>query len=436
LSLTDLTIAEAGQQIRNGTITASELLEAHLERIGFLEPKLDAWVTIDADGARAAAKNADEETKAGKIRGHLHGIPVGVKDIYFTKGLRTTMGSSFYKDYVPDRDADVVAKLRDCGAVILGKTETTEFAHLDPAPTRNPWATGHTPGGSSSGSAAAVASRMAPLAFGSQTGGSVIRPAAYCGIVGIKPTYDLLSRGGIHPLTWSMDHVGFMTRTVTDAALTLDALASTETALYKPGRPLRVGYVEDYFLENAEPQVADAYDYAIQRLWRSEHLLDLFRLPPSFAAAHSAAQVIMATEAAALHREQFREHMDEYRPRLRGHIASGLLVPSSTYLQAQRVRSIYIRELLHAMKEYDAIVTPSTPTPAPEGLGSTGDSAFNVPWSLAGFPTLTVPSGFTVTGLPLGAQFVARPYNEPTLMALGKYAEGKFGRLGAPPAPA
>jgi Asp-tRNA(Asn)/Glu-tRNA(Gln) amidotransferase A subunit family amidase len=193
------TIRELEDEIRNGQLTPTELVESLLERIEDLEPRLDAWVTVDAEGAKRSAKALTREAKSGKLRSNLHGIPIGVKDIFNTKGLRTTMGSPLFADYIPDSDAAIVAKLRETGAIILGKTETTEFAYLDPAPTRNPWNTGYTPGGSTSGSAAAVASQMCPLAFGTQTGGSITRPASFCGVTAMKPTHGLLSTEGVYP---------------------------------------------------------------------------------------------------------------------------------------------------------------------------------------------------------------------------------------------
>ena len=224
----ELTIAEASRLIQEGKLTPTRLLESILKRIDGLEPVLEAWVTMDEERAMSDAEALTREAEEGSLRGSVHGIPVGVKDIYFTRGLRTTMGSKIYADYIPEYDAETVTILREAGAVIPGKTETTEFAAYDPAPTRNPWNTEHTPGGSSSGSAASVSSGMCPAALGSQTGGSVIRPAAFCGVVGLKPTYDLISRRGVFPLSWSLDHVGFFTRTVEDSTIMLNALSGVE----------------------------------------------------------------------------------------------------------------------------------------------------------------------------------------------------------------
>ena len=239
MDLHRLSIAEASEAIGRGEITPSELLESHLERIERHERDIRAWVTVDEDGARSTAARLTEESERGQFRGPLHGIPVGVKDIFYTAGLKTTMGSPIYSDFVLEKESAVVSVLREAGAVIVGKTETTDFACTDPAATRNPWNLQHTPGGSSSGSAAAVSSGMCPLALGSQTGGSVIRPAAFCGVVGMKPTYDLLSREGVYPLAWSLDHVGLFARSVRDASLVLGVLKGSEaTSIDTPWQSL------------------------------------------------------------------------------------------------------------------------------------------------------------------------------------------------------
>ncbi len=245
------TIAKASRMIRRGDLTPIELLETSLARIKQLESEVEAWVTIDEIGARTTAENLTKEAAKGLIRSPLHGIPVGVKDIFYTRGLQTTMGSPLYAGYIPDFDATVVSQLRELGAIILGKTHTTEFASHDPAPTRNPWNTAHTPGGSSSGSAAAVSAGMIPLAIGTQTGGSVTRPAAFCGIVGVKPTYDLLSRDGVYPFSWSLDHVGLFTRDVKDAAITLSFLTHQKVAP-RLRSPPRIGVPDRFFNEKVD----------------------------------------------------------------------------------------------------------------------------------------------------------------------------------------
>jgi aspartyl-tRNA(Asn)/glutamyl-tRNA(Gln) amidotransferase subunit A len=426
-----LTLSEASRLIEGGVLSPGGLLEALIKRIDRLEPVLEAWVTIDYEGARAAAEVLDKEAEEGRVRGALHGIPVGVKDIFYTEGLRTTMGSPIYREFIPTFDATSVARLREAGAIILGKTETTEFALSDPAPTRNPWNTEHTPGGSSSGSAAAVSSGMCPAALGTQTGGSVIRPAAFCGVVGMKPTYDLISRRGVFPLSWSLDHVGFFTRSVEDAAVMLEALAEREIPVGGKARdespPPRLGMLRGFFQEKAVESVWWGFEDAVERLSDAGAEISETPPPPSFRVVHAAHRLIMASEAASVHEEHFRERKDDYRIGLRGTIASGLMVPASAYLRALRIRSRFIREAEATLKGVDCLITPPAPTPALLGLESTGDPAFNAPWSFAGFPSMTLPSGLTGNGLPLGVQLIDGPYEESHLLEVAGWCEGVLG---------
>ncbi len=426
------TIAETLRQIKGGKKTPTDIVEEKLNRIAALESRLSAWVTVDEPGARETARRLTREAEGGRFRSPLHGVTVGVKDIYNTGGLRTTMGSPIFADNVPDSDAAVVAKLRELGAVILGKTQTTEFASHDNAPTRNPWNTAHTPGGSSSGSAAATAAGMCDVALGTQTGGSVTRPASYCGVVGVKPTYDLLSREGVYPLSWTLDHAGLFTRCVSDAETVLSSL--TGLARHTPMRsPPRIGVPDRFFNEKANRDASEGFRRAIDRLTERGAEITTLRLPKSFDAAHAAHRVIMSTEAAAVHRSLFEAEMPRYRPYIRGQIASGLLVPAHTYLAALRIRRIYRAEMDRAIAGLDAVATPSTTDAAPEGIAWTGDPAFNAPWSLAGFPTVTVPSGLSTVGLPLGLQLAAQPRRDMRLLTMAKWCEAALGFDASPP---
>ena len=417
----ELTVAEASQLIREGKLTPTRLLESILERIDALEPTLEAWVTMDRERALSDAEALTREAQEGSIRSPVHGIPVGIKDIYFTQGLRTTMGSPIYADHVPEYDAETVTILRDAGAVIPGKTETTEFAAYDPAPTRNPWNTEHTPGGSSSGSAAAVSSGMCPAALGSQTGGSVIRPAAFCGVVGFKPTYDLLSRRGVFPLAWSLDHVGFFTRTVEDAAIMLDILSGVE---HRPNpEPPKLGLLRGYYEKTAEESVWEGLMDAAVRLEEAGAEVVELQLPRSFECVHPAHRIIFAAEAASVHEEGFRKNPESYKPKMRSQVAAGLLIPSPAYLRAKRIRGVFGMEARDLLGEADCLLTPSSVTPALRGLESTGDPAFNAPWSFCGFPSITVPCGLTVDGLPLGAQLTGLPYGEEGLLSAASWCE-------------
>jgi aspartyl-tRNA(Asn)/glutamyl-tRNA(Gln) amidotransferase subunit A len=423
----ELTVAEASQLIRKGKLTPTRLLESTLKRIDALEPTLEAWVTMDLERALSDAETLTKEAQEGAFRSPLHGIPVGIKDIFFTQGLRTTMGSPIYADHVPDYDAETVTTLREAGAVIPGKTETTEFAAYDSAPTRNPWNTEHTPGGSSSGSAAAVSSGMCPAALGSQTGGSVIRPAAFCGVVGLKPTYDLLSRRGVFPLAWSLDHVGFFTRTVEDATIMLDVLSGVEHSPGPDPEPPKLGLLRGYYQETADEAVWEGLMDAAGRLEAAGAEVMELQLPRSFKYAHSAHSIIFSAEAASVHEEGFRKNPESYKPKMRSHVAAGLLIPSPAYIRAKRIRGIFGMEARDLLGEADFLLTPSSVTPALKGLGSTGDPAFNAPWSFCGFPAITVPSGFTGDGLPLGLQLTSLPYGEESLLSAAGWCEKILG---------
>lgn len=416
-----LTVTESAEKIRYGQLTPTEIVESLLGRIEELEPKVDAWATIDTRGALKSAKTLTREAADGRLRSPLHGIPVGIKDIFNTKGLKTRMGSPLFSDYVPESDAAVVANLRRAGAIILGKTETTEFAYLDPAPTKNPWNMEYTPGGSSSGSAAAVASRMCPLAFGTQTGGSITRPASFCGIPAMKPTHGLLSTEGIFPQSWSLDHVGFMARSVEDLSTTLQTLTGIEPP--KTTRKPKIGLASSYFNEAGTVDITCNYNKSIERLKRSGAQLVEIELPESFRVVHPSHRVIMFAEAAAVHEVMFRKNPSSYRQNIQGEVYSGLLIPSSTYLHAQRIRGKFIREIQATMESIDALLTPATITPPLKGLTSTGDAAFNVPWSFSGFPTVNVPSGLNDEGLPLGIQLVGRPFEEANLLGVALWCE-------------
>lgn len=436
-----LTVSEASRLIHKNELSPTELLESILRRIDDLEPRLEAWVTIDRDRAMATAERHSKEAAEGRLRGPLHGIPVGIKDIYYTAGMKTAAGSKILADFVPNHDATTVARLKEAGAIILGKTETTEFAFTDPAPTRNPWNTEHTPGGSSSGSAVAVSPGMCPTALGSQTGGSTIRPAAYCGVVGLKPTYGRVSRYGILPLSWSLGHVGIFTRTVGDAALLLEVLAghdprdATSSTLPVPSyrmamdslSPPRLVLLREFFHDNAHEQVKKNTEEVAELLGGAGAEVEETRLPESFKAVHAAHRIIMMTEAAAFHEEAFQIRMGDYRPNLWGLVATGLLVPASTYLKAQRIRGLFIRETAAAMEGFDCLMTPAATVPAPKGLESTGDPAFNSPWSLCGLPSITVPSGLTGDGLPLGIQLVGRPFDEGRVLRVARWCERTIG---------
>ena len=437
-----LTIAKAAQQIQSGKLSPTELTNACLSQIDQLDGRLHAWVTINRDRVKKIAEKRQEECAQGNIRGPLHGIPIGIKDIFYTKNQRTTGGSAFLKDFVPDFDATAVARLREAGALILGKTATTEYASFDPADTCNPWNLEHTPGGSSSGSAAAVAAHMCPAALGSQTGGSITRPAAYCGIVGFKPTYSRVSVRGVLPVSFSLDHVGPLTRTVQDAALVFqtiggfdptDPLSSdrkmpncVEAVQTQLNTPPRIGVTSPFFMEKADDDMRRATELAIEA-FRAGGAEVIEVVPPkSLKDVLKKHRLIMYVEAAAYHADRFEQDAEKFRPNLRGLIQEGLLLPAVAYADALEHRLKFRLDMSNLFRKIDLLLTPATPTPAPHGLSSTGNPAFNAPFSHAGLPTITLP--VTVSdGLPCGIQLVGPAWREDHLFQIAQWCETHLG---------
>ena len=326
--LNELSVVEAAAQIREGTVSPVALAEALLAQIDALDGGLQAWVTIDRDAVLATAREREAEVARGEIRGPIHGVPVGLKDIFYTQGMLTACGSKVYSDFVPDFDATSVAKIKEAGGIILGKAVTTEFATSDPSPTRNPWNPEHTPGGSSSGSSAAVAARMVPAALGSQTGGSTCRPAAYNGIVGLKPTYGRISRYGVAPVSWSLDHVGILTRTVADAALMLEVLSGEDDndpgSLREPvpdfsaqmaehNRPPRIGLVRQFYQDYSTPEIWAHTEAIANQLAEAGAEVEEIPLPASFARVHSFQRIVMNVECAGFHQANHRKRARRLR---------------------------------------------------------------------------------------------------------------------------
>jgi aspartyl-tRNA(Asn)/glutamyl-tRNA(Gln) amidotransferase subunit A len=432
-----LSLSAATEAIAQGRLVPVDVLDSVLGRIDRVESRVQAWARLTIDDAREETRRLTERQAHGAL-GPLHGIPVGVKDIFYTAGVVTSCGSRIMAGFVPAHDATAVTRLRQAGAIILGKTHTTEFASFDPSPTRNPWALDHTPGGSSSGSAAALAARMCHGALGSQTSGSIVRPAAFCGVVGIKPTFGRVSRYGVHPLAWSLDHPGPMARTVRDVALLLEVIAGpdphdTATLLAPPVpkytaaldgrgdrgdalRGLRVGIPDRYFTDGLDPEAAGAYRTAVDVLARLGGRVQEVTLPRLFEAGMEAHEIIHNVEAAAVHIDTYRTHAADYGQKLRAIIETGLAVPAPTYVRAQQVRTLLIDAMRTFLDGVDLLATPAALGPAPRGLASTGSPVFNRPFSFLGFPSLTVPCGRTTAGLPLGLQLAGRAFDEATLL--------------------
>ena len=444
----DLTVAEAASHIRLKQLSPVELMKSSLARSRSLEPRLKIWVTLDEDAALAAAERSQELLKLSGPQGPLHGVPVGVKDIYLTKGVRTTAGSPLFADFVPDHDATCVALLKRAGAIIMGKTVTTELACHDPAPTVNPWNPAHTPGGSSSGSAVGVAARVFPAALGSQTGGSVLRPASYNGVVGFKPSFGRISRYGVMPVAWSLDTAGYFTRSVQDAAILLGVLAGHDPkdpsssrapvpdytgAVSAAAAPPRIALLRDHFFDGADPEVTTHTEQIAQRLAKAGATVEETFTTSSFVTVLAAHRVLMSVEAASVHEADFQARPDDFGPKVRSLIEAGSLMPAVTYVQALRLRRAFRSDMQNAVKGFDVILTPSTSTPAPRDLSTTGDPRFQSPWTLCGFPTISLPSGLSASGLPLGIQLASAPLAEVSLLAAARWCEQALDIAMSPP---
>jgi aspartyl-tRNA(Asn)/glutamyl-tRNA(Gln) amidotransferase subunit A len=446
--LFDLTAAEAARRIRAGSLTATALVEACLRRIDALEPGVGAWVHLDRDGALATARTHDAEAAAGRWMGALHGVPVALKDIFDAAGYVTTAGAPPFAHRRPAADAASVTRLRAQGAIVMGKVTTTPFALMDPTATRNPWHREHTPGGSSAGSAAAVGGRMVPLALGSQTVGSTLRPAAFCGAVGFKATHGRISAAGVVPLCWSTDHVGIFGRSVEDAALALSVLAghdpadplalaqpvegyAEDLAAADPAVPPRLGILRE-LVDRAEPEYAKHLEAVAQRLVGAGATIVTQRLPASFTGLHEQGQVVVRAEAAAFHAEMFARHAAEYPPRLREALEEGRRFSAMQYLAAREALRRFRAEMAPLAASVDAMLSPVAPGAAPHGLGSTGDAWFCAPWSFSGMPSIAIPSGLAGNGLPLGLQLTAGVLAERRLFQAAAWCERVLGFAEAP----
>jgi len=426
--LTSLGAVRAATAIRTGSLAPSDLIEALLDRIDRLEPDIRAWARVAAVTARVEAGIMSAEACNGRLRGPLHGVPLAIKDNVDTGGIETNAGSTLLAGRVPDQDAPLVRRLRDAGAIILGKTSLTVFAAMDPAPTRNPWNLAHTPGGSSSGSAAAVAAGLAPGAVGSQTAGSIIRPAAYCGVVGLKPTYGAVDRAGVFPCAWSMDHLGPIARGIDDVALLFRVMADRDPAAplpseQTPSSGLRAGVPDRYFGDNIDRDTARAFDTALDALSSAGVGIETVRLPSGFEAGLDAGIITMYAEMAAVHEGRYTTSPEGYPWRLSCLLDAGRRVTATQYLGAQRVRRLANGEISTTLAKVDCLITPSTPAPAPRGLENTGDWSFNIPFSSSGHPALSIPVGLSAAGLPIGVQLVSRRNAEEQLFTLGAILE-------------
>ena len=446
-----LSIEKLARLLRERKLSPVELTQAMLARIEKQNPALNAYLTLLPETALEQAREAERAITAGQYRGPLDGIPVSVKDLFYTRGVRTTAGSKLFADFVPDHDATVVERLRRAGAVLLGKTNLHELAYgitsNNPhfGPIRNPWRRSQIPGGSSGGSGAAVAASLCSASMGSDTGGSIRIPAAYCGVVGLKPTFDRVSLYGVIPLAWSLDTAGPLTRTVWDAAAMLGAIAGPdpreESAATAPVsdylgqigqgvRGLVVGVAENYFFDGLSPDVELAVRAALKTLEELGARLEPVRLP-GITAATDLALLILLVEAAALHQKHLHSRRQEIGADVRALLAQGECIVATDYVNAQRARRRFMAELEAVFQNVAVLVMPTTSITAP-AIGKTSVLVNGQPqdvrlastrllraWNLAGVPVLSMPCGFDHSGLPIGLQIVGRAFDEATVLRVG-----------------
>ena len=416
-----LTAAAAARRIAAGELSSERLVRHCLERIAERDADVGAWEQVDPTAALAQARARDSTPP----RGPLHGVPVGVKDIIDTADLPTGYGSPIWRGHRPDRDAACVALVRGAGAVVLGKTVTTELAYFSPGRTANPHDLGRTPGGSSSGSAAAVADHMVPVAFGTQTAGSIIRPAAFCGVVGYKPSFGTISRSGVLPFAESLDTVGSLAGGGADAALLVSVAAGRPDLLVRdrPGRAPRVAVYRSAAWDQVSAGSRAALDGAARRLAEAGGDVSDAALPEWFAELPEAQVTVMAFEAARSFAPERREHGDRLSPQLRALLDEGAGRSPAEYLDALGLAQAGRQELARLFERQDLILTPSAPGEAPAGLDSTGDPRFNRAWTLLGAPCVHLPTGSGEAGLPVGVQLVGRPGDDARLLASAAWAE-------------
>jgi Asp-tRNA(Asn)/Glu-tRNA(Gln) amidotransferase A subunit family amidase len=439
-NLHGLSASEAARLIRDGIITSVQLVQACLARIRDVDPDVQAWTFLDPEYVLAQARGRDELRLSGQPIGALHGVPVGIKDIIDTADMPTENGSPLHAGRTPGRDATVVALLRGAGAVIMGKTVTTEFATRHPGKTRNPHDPAHTPGGSSSGSAAAVAAGMVPLALGSQTGGSTIRPASYCGVYGLKPTHGLISRHGMFQLSRTVDHVGLFARAIEDLALLMEELVAGDEAdpdtrarprvpyraiaAEEPPLPPMFGFMKTPHWDRVDADAKAAFAELIEHLGdRVEEV----ELSAATADAWQWHEAISGAEMALNLRREWEAESDGLSAALRARLARGRSVSAVEYLAARSHVPALIASFAELFEQrYDAILTPPAFGTAPAGLDSTGDPAMCSLWTLCGMPALNVPLMQGANGLPLGVQLVGPRHGDARLLRTARWLVGSL----------
>ena len=448
-----MNLQEIAKALRKRTISSVELVSDSLRRIVALDPKLKAFITVTAELAQSQALQADQELADGRDRGPLHGIPVAVKDVFCTQGIRTTCGSKLFADHIPKHDAAVVERLLAAGAVMVGKTNMHELAYgvtsANPhfGTVRNPWDLDRIAGGSSGGSGSAVGAGLVPIAMGSDTGGSIRIPASFCGTVGLKPSFGRVSRYGVLPLDFSLDHMGPLTQCVRDAALTLNVLAGFDprdetssrrpVAPYLPSEPiavhgLRIGLPENFYFERVSPSIADAVRGAARLAEEAGAVVVSLRVP-DVAQLNTIGRIILLSEASAT-MERYLHRREDFGPDVLALLDQGRLLPATDYINAQRVRRVLQQEFEAVWKQVDCLVTPTTPTSAPKIGQSTIDLDGEEDVRIAstrlargvnvlGLPALSLPCGFDQTGLPIGLQIIGPSFQEALILKVGAALE-------------
>ena len=448
LELCYLSAGELSRLIRDRQVSPVEVIDAHLARIEATEPTLNSFITLLPEHARESARRAEAQIQAGNYRGPLHGIPVGLKDLFNTAGVRTTSGSRILDNFVPTEDCTVAARFQQAGAILLGKLNMHQFAYgptgenFDYGHMHNPWNPELVTGGSSGGSGSAAAAGQCTITMGSDTGGSVRIPAALCGIVGLKPTYGLVSRAGLTPLSWCLDHPGPMVRTVEDAALTMNVIAGHDpadpatttraipdytAALTGSVEGLRIGVVKEYFEAPLDSEVESAVRAAIAQLSEMGATVTEVSLP-LFADAQAISGTILMSEAAAYHRDLLAKDGDKLTPSVRLRLEAGLFITAADYLKAQQARARFNYEMSQLFQDVDLLAGPSEPITAPPILaaevaigertvGTVGAlTQYTRPYNISGTPAVSVPCGFSREGMPIGLQLAGRPFDEATVL--------------------
>ncbi len=437
-----MTAREMAHAIAAHELTPTDLLDSCIERIAAVEPTIRAWSFLDIEGARAQARHLTEEAHAGRRLGPLHGVPIGIKDQFDVVGMPTGMRGLGHSP--EPRDATAVLRLRQAGAVIVGKLHMPLRGILPP--TRNPWNPEHTPGGTSSGTGAAVAARMVPIGLAEQTVGSALRPAAFCGVSALKPTYGRISRVGCYPSSLSMDHPSIIASTISDIALVLSVIGGHDPAdpqsLRDDPSPAdlrseslaspRIGLVDNFFPERTEPAMREAVTNAAVRLAHAGARVSTVHLPEDFGDVWAVQTVIFRSEDAVLYMDTASDDPGILGPEQLERVIGGSL-PLAYYLQAQRVRRHIFQLVARTLEEVDVLLMAATPGAAPMRLESTGDYSLLSPWSLLGLPAVTINAGLSPGGLPLGLQLVAPAGMDYELMQVAEWSENVLGRLPFPP---